>query len=63
MQNIPELFKQIMRNDTERAQIKSESVVSFASLKHYAWLRRERQDYRQAAEAMLHWNTNKGNTA
>lgn len=62
-QNIPVLFQEIMRNDRERAEIKSLDVIPDGALEKYRWLRRERQDYRKAAEEMLHWNTNKGSTA
>jgi hypothetical protein len=62
-QSIPVLFQEIMRNDRERLVIKALNVVSNELREKYWFLRRERQDYRRAAEAMLRWNTNKGTTA
>lgn len=59
-QRIPPLFKEIMRNDAERAALAEQTVVPFEKAGR---LVRERRMYRKAAEKALSWNTNKGSTA
>lgn len=59
-QVIPELFKQIVRNDNQLREIRALPVIPLieaASLVH------ERREYRRAAEQMLKWNTDKGDKA
>lgn len=57
-QSIPPLFKEIIRNDNERADLRAQAVIPFETA---CRLRRERRDYRREAEKVLHWNVDKGN--
>lgn len=62
--NVPALFKEIMRNDEERAAIRAKlSEMTQAEWARLKELGRERQDYRRAAERALHHNVDKGNLA
>lgn len=55
--HVPQLFKEIIRNDAERAALQELSVIPFNAM---AGLIREKRGYRRAAEKMLSWNKNKG---
>lgn len=57
-QHIPPLFKEIVRNDNERAALKALPVIDFFK---GAELIKERRSYTRAAERALQWNTDKGN--
>jgi hypothetical protein len=58
-QSIPDQFKEIMRNDRERALLKAQPIIDFNK---GAALIKERREYARNAERILRWNTDKGNT-
>jgi hypothetical protein len=58
-QNIPEQFKEIMRNDRELSALKEKELIAF---ERAAMLIKERREYTRNAERILRWNTDKGNT-
>lgn len=49
-QHIPELFREIIRNDNERAELKASPVVNFED---WRALKEEREGYRRDAEKAL----------
>ena len=61
--NVPPLFREIVKNDARRAEIKAMPVVPWERAQEHAALVREKRDFRQAAEKALRWNADKGNMA
>lgn len=63
-QQIPDLFKEIMRNHAEQAAIREKGFgMSQIDWRQLKILRCEMAEYRRGAERMLHHNVDKGNTA
>lgn len=59
-QVIPALFKQIMENHNAITSLKALPVIPFDCMKLLLSIKRENV---RAAEHVLRWNTDKGNTA
>jgi hypothetical protein len=62
-QNVPPLFREIIRNQAERRALTAGNVVPFSVAPEVRRLRKEMDDYRGAAEKALRWNLDASNNA
>lgn len=62
-QSIPPLFKEIMRNHSERQALPSDGGMTRSQWHRLGALVREMKEFRRGAEKALCWNKDKGNTA
>lgn len=63
-QTIPEVFKEIIKNEAARRTLSTPEVISFEQCQQFRALKDDMdKNLRPSAERALRWNTDKGNAA